>query len=229
MPNDEGYDLWSKTYDTYANPTVAMDELAFSPTLCSIHGKDVLEIGCGTGRHTVKLAHARRGNRVTAIDASAGMLAVASQRLAEAKEGGMLRLIHADFMNLESNSSEAWEFSYDVAVAALVLEHISDLTRLFSNVSRVLRPGGCLYVSEIHYDRSSQGTLAHFIDAASGSEVWLDSHAHSPDSVSSAAHSAGLRLKTCAEVFGSQDLADQNPKWVRHLGKPMLHIYTFEK
>ncbi len=41
-------------------------------------GSAILDIGCGTGRHSIELA--RRGYKVTGVDISAGMLAVAKQK-----------------------------------------------------------------------------------------------------------------------------------------------------
>lgn len=53
---------------------------------------DILDVGCGTGRHAVELA--RRGYNVTGIDMSSGMLAEAKK---EADAAGVkLELIHVD-------------------------------------------------------------------------------------------------------------------------------------
>ncbi len=53
---------------------------------------DILDVGCGTGRHAVELA--RRGYNVTGIDMSSGMLAEARK---EADAAGVkLELIHVD-------------------------------------------------------------------------------------------------------------------------------------
>ena len=50
--NRTNYNTWSKTYDATANPTVAIDEMFFPKMYCDWKGFKVLEIGCGTGRHT---------------------------------------------------------------------------------------------------------------------------------------------------------------------------------
>lgn len=52
----------------------------------------ILDVGCGTGRHSVELA--RRGHRVTGIDLSAGMLRQARGKATEA--GVDVDWVHAD-------------------------------------------------------------------------------------------------------------------------------------
>lgn len=57
--------------------------------LCLKRGASILDIGCGTGRHSIELA--RRGYQVTGVDISGGMLEVARQN---AQERGVM----ADFI-----------------------------------------------------------------------------------------------------------------------------------
>jgi SAM-dependent methyltransferase len=59
------------TRNTIGEVDFAIAELGLAP------GAAVLDIGCGTGRHSVELA--RRGYRVTGVDISPGMLAQARQ------------------------------------------------------------------------------------------------------------------------------------------------------
>ena len=75
-----GYDRWAAVYDHDANPLQALE----GPQLCAAvgdpRGLDALDLGCGTGRHSLWLAAAAAN--LTAIDFSEGMLArrVASRR-----------------------------------------------------------------------------------------------------------------------------------------------------
>ena len=63
------------TQNTLAEVDFLLEELNLPP------GSAILDMGCGTGRHSIELA--RRGYRVTGVDLSAGMLAEA-QKAAQA-------------------------------------------------------------------------------------------------------------------------------------------------
>ena len=64
------------TKNTLAEVDFLEAELSLPP------GSAILDMGCGTGRHSVELA--RRGYRVTGVDLSAGMLAQAKQAAQQA-------------------------------------------------------------------------------------------------------------------------------------------------
>src|SRR5882762_2267136 len=67
-----GYDRWSEVYDADENPLIVLEEKHISPLVGSVAGLKVADIGCGTGRHALKLAAA--GAHVTAVDFSQEML-----------------------------------------------------------------------------------------------------------------------------------------------------------
>lgn len=221
--NREGYDRWAGQYDSYVNSTVAVDDAHFPPLWAHLAGRDVLEIGCGTGRHTLRLA--RQGNRVTGLDLSPGMLAIARDKL---KAYDTVRLVEADVMTADPGGP-FWDGSFDVALAALVVEHINDLPRFFRRVAAALRPDGELFLSEIHPYRSLGGSGARFLDPETGEARWLANIPHSGTAILEAARGAGLACTTEHDVFGDQALADQQPQWARHLGKPMIRMWIFQK
>ncbi len=214
--NRSGYDRWAELYDGYVNSTVAIDDLYFPPVYGHLSGLSVCEIGCGTGRHTIRLAKA--GNCVTGIDLSPGMLAVAREKLA----GLDVKLIEGDVLTTPPPGR------YDAVVTALVLEHIRDAAAFFARVADLLLPGGGFYISEIHPDRIAGGTQANFIDR-DGQAVKLQSFAHSEADIRAAADNAGLRILSHSDIFGGEALVRLNPDWTRHIGRAMIRIWTFEK
>jgi SAM-dependent methyltransferase len=70
------YDDNCFTKNTVAEVDFLVDKLALTP------GMAILDVGCGTGRHSIELA--RRGYNVTGIVMSAGMLAEAGRKAVEA-------------------------------------------------------------------------------------------------------------------------------------------------
>ena len=134
------YDQIAKEYDERipgagpADDLFTESELAF--LLSKIQpGQKVLDIGCGTGRFTVPLAEL--GADTCAVDISAGMLDVLSEKLAERGLSADLRL--GDMCQLPFPDA-----TFDVVTSFLALMHIplSDRPQVWREVRRVLKPGG---------------------------------------------------------------------------------------
>lgn len=120
--------------------------LAFLP---DVSGKHVLDAGCGSGFYTEELL--RRGARVTAIDASAGMLKYAEHRL------GLLGLVgksEGKAVLRVADLSKPLDFiendSVDGILSPLVMHYIGDWTATLSEFRRVLKDGGWLVLSTHH-------------------------------------------------------------------------------
>src|ERR1700704_1304171 len=87
-----GYDRWALVYDHDANPLTALEEPYMKAAGGNVLGLKVLDLGCGTGRHTAWLASA--GASVTAVDFSEGMLAEARRKPEAAKVRFLLHDVH---------------------------------------------------------------------------------------------------------------------------------------
>lgn len=209
----EGYDRWAAVYDTDGNPLIALDE-AVVPRLLQmrdLEGKDVVELACGTGRHTVRLAGA--GARVTAVDFSAGMLEVAKKRL----EGRSVTFGEADL-----RARLPWpDESFDVAVCCLAIEHIEHLAPVLREIRRVLRKGGAFVMSDMHPAMRLRGNSAAF-DTTDGTDVRLEGYEHPIVSYVMAALGAGFRIDALEEHKGSEDLVKQTGRATKYVGWPML-------
>ncbi len=77
----EGYDLWAETYDETPNPVVAMDARHTLEVLAPKPGEQILDAGCGTGRHLGPIILA--GSSPVGVDFSRGMLDVAQRNYPE--------------------------------------------------------------------------------------------------------------------------------------------------
>ena len=98
------------------------------------HNAKLIEIGCGTGRLTSHVLSS--GRNVVGLDVSSGMLRVARDRLRASNAS----LLAGSLDNLPFLESE-----FDGAYAILVLNLMPDLPSAFTELARVIKPGGTLF------------------------------------------------------------------------------------
>lgn len=104
-------------------------------------GKTVLDLGCAGGFMAEALA--QRGADVSGIDPAAEAIDAAR---AHAREGGLR-------IGYDVGVGEALPYddaSFDAVVCVDVLEHVSDLNKVLSEVARTLRPGGLFLFDTIN-------------------------------------------------------------------------------
>jgi len=100
----------------------------------------ILEVGCGPGRlWTENLDLLPAGWNITLSDASPGMVAEAEARLGS---DGPFEFRVADVQELPFEGE-----LFDAVVANHILYHVPDRERTFSEITRVLKPGGTLYAA----------------------------------------------------------------------------------
>src|SRR5215469_15118892 len=108
--------------------------------LPAMDGARLLDLGCGAGRHAFEAA--RRGARVVALDTAHAELeqvlavAAAMSEASEVPVGAALAPAAGD-----ATAMPFADDSFDVVIAAEVLEHIPADQNAISEITRVLRPG----------------------------------------------------------------------------------------
>ncbi len=147
---DEAYALWSETYDSVANPLLALEERCLWPMLPSLSGKTVLDLGCGTGRLLKRLPSLGTGQYL-GVDISSAMLARAATRL-----GIPGHLLRADCLALPLPSH-----CTDVVICSFLLGYVN-LRDLAAEITRVSKVDSDLYLSEFHPDTRSLGWKRSF-------------------------------------------------------------------
>jgi ubiquinone/menaquinone biosynthesis C-methylase UbiE len=104
-------------------------------------GLRVLDLGCGTGASTAALRSVLPAAHITAVDASAGMLA----RAAAKPWATGVTLVHAPVERLFDAGVTG---PFDAVFAAYLFRNVSDPDAVLATVHDLLRPGGRLGVHE---------------------------------------------------------------------------------
>ncbi|KAK6332490.1 hypothetical protein TWF730_004156 [Orbilia blumenaviensis] len=224
LPTSTAYDLWSTVYDTDGNVLQQLDDIYISTILPSLipqststnttENKDedkddnttattVVELGCGTGRNTLKLSN--MGVNVLAVDNSRGMLDKLTTKLKKydgdtttttTTTAGDVQVFEVDITTFSTEAVEAVESEeeergdaaafrtainnkrIDGIISTLVLEHIP-LRTFFSTASHILpqSSNAWLLLTNMH---ESMGAIssAGFWDEKSQRKVKPVSYVH---------------------------------------------------
>lgn len=162
---EEGYRLWSETYDGAPNPLLALEERVLRPLIPEVRGKQAVDLGCGTGRWLARLLQ-QKAALVIGVDLSSEMLARARGK--DKLEG---RLVRARCDQLPLRSASA-----DVILCSFTLGYLADLNRFAREVARVAAPGGWVLISDFHPEAHARGWRRSF--RCGGEEIEIRNFAH---------------------------------------------------
>lgn len=140
LDNKSYYDEFAEWYerDRHDGYHALIDDLQIDLIRDYVVGKDVLEIGCGTGLLLKEVDEVAQS--ATGIDISPGMLETARARGLDVLEGDATKLPFDDA-------------SFDVVYSFKVLAHVRDIDQAMREAARVTRRGGILILE--FYNRYS--------------------------------------------------------------------------
>lgn len=196
------YDRWAVLYDDTDNATRDLDAVVVRAAPLRVAERDVVEIGCGTGKNTVWLAE--RARSVVALDFSDGMLEVARRRVTAPH----VRFARHDVRHPWPLGDEC----ADVVIGNLVLEHVQDLVPICAEAARVLRRGGQLFLCELHPYKQLAGGQARFTDPRTQETVLVTAFQHSTAEYVNTALDAGFRLVRLDEWLDLDAAASAPPR-----------------
>jgi demethylmenaquinone methyltransferase/2-methoxy-6-polyprenyl-1,4-benzoquinol methylase len=128
-------------YDDQSLPFAGGDELSAALAAFRPAG-EVLELACGTGTWTAQVL--RHADSVTAVDASAEMLAIAAARVGDDPH---VRFVQADIFRWRPDRR------YDVVIFGFWLSHVplERFASFWSLVGECLKPGGRVFFADDGY------------------------------------------------------------------------------
>lgn len=133
---------WENAYRTAKNEEFfeqAFDYITFF--LNAPKNSTILDVGCGICTHSIRLAN--RGFLVLAVDFSGDVLKMAEANVQNSGLQDKIKLQREDVLSLRFEDE-----MFDYTLCWGVLMHIPDIEKAISELSRVLKPGGTLIISE---------------------------------------------------------------------------------
>lgn len=175
----EGYQRWAATYDSSPNPLLAREQRYVLPLLPDLAGKQVLDIGCGTGRWLQMLMERGAGSAV-GVDVSSAMLSVASNK-------GLIRqrVLQADCLELPFQSSV-----FDFVICSFAMSHMKEVRNMLRELGRVTKGKSELWVTDLHPEAYARGWRTGFRDAQGAAEI--EGFPRSAETLIRVFHSAGF-------------------------------------
>ncbi|WP_299955747.1 class I SAM-dependent methyltransferase [uncultured Modestobacter sp.] len=137
------------------------DRPAVLDLLGDVAGRRVLDAGCGPGLYAEALL--ARGAEVIGFDASAAMV-----ELARARVGNRARI---DLARLDQPLPYP-DDAVDLVVCALAIHYVEDRQAAFTELHRVLRPGGAAVVSTQHPTTDWLRKGGSYFDRALETDTW---------------------------------------------------------
>ena len=137
------------------------------------NAKNLLDVGCGAGNYTLKMLSKISGLDCALNDLSMPMLQRAEERVSGATDG-TVTTIQGDMRDLDLPDNY-----FDIILAAATFHHLrgdEDWERVFSNVYRMLKPGGSIWISDLithdsePLNRLFQQRYSDYLDALGGPE-----------------------------------------------------------
>ncbi len=179
--------LWAEVYDHQPNPFLSLEERYVAQLLREVADRNVLDVGCGTGRW-LKLLAARSPKQLIGVDSSLEMVS-----RAKAKLGHSATIQLGDCFALPIAGS-----SIDIVLASFTLSYLESLEGFVRELRRVIRPGGQIYISDLHPETVSLCGWKRGFRSRSGS-VELCTHHRTLQEILDDFRVSGFRLRCILE------------------------------
>jgi len=230
-------------YRTLRENPASANELVEKPALFALcpdlHGKRVLDMGCGYGENCREFA--RRGAAdVVGIDISEKMLAVA-----EAEND----CANVRFQRMSMSDLAQLEGRFDVIFSSLAMHYIEDFAALARAAADHLLPGGQLIFSQEHplttailddtyWEKDADGNILHY--RLTGYGMPGERHIHwfvdgvrkyhrTFSEILNTLIAAGFLIESVTEPLPSEETMQAHPKYKKSLHKPDFMLIKARK
>ncbi|MCD6163542.1 MAG: methyltransferase domain-containing protein [candidate division Zixibacteria bacterium] len=133
--------------------------------LGNIAGKKAIDLGCGAGQNAIALA--KEHADAAAVDFSANQLTEAME-LAQ-RENVSVEFINSNIIDMPCIKDD----TFNVAISACAMAFVNNISAAFSEVFRILKPGGKFILSVMH-------PAQYILDGVEGSMYFNSSYPFNP-------------------------------------------------
>lgn len=215
------YSIWAKDYDLWPSVRGVMDEKGILKTIGKIKEKDVLDLGCGTGKWSIILN--KKGANVTSVDNSKEMLDVLKKKIK--LENLKINTLKKDISKLNLNKK------FDIIIMGLVMDNIKNLDKVFKIVRAHLKSKGIFLMSDPVYFSEIKKSMTKEIKMLEN-KYRTNCYIHPEGEVKDLAKKNGLtiiEIKKLTVDNSVKHIFDKKPhkSFSDYKGKHILTIYKF--
>jgi ubiquinone/menaquinone biosynthesis C-methylase UbiE len=155
ISHEEAIEGWNAGAEEFASRFAKHEEFfhkhminpAILDLLGDVAGKTVLDVACGEGHLSRKLAEVAKGNiQITGVDASEALIQIATQRTKAFSFSDCIQFQVGDASRLDQVPPK----TYDSAICNMALMFIKRYEDVVQQVARALKPGGIFVFSLLH-------------------------------------------------------------------------------
>ncbi len=176
---EDSSDMTMEQYSEIMKKQLGKEYLRFGDNVISkikpIQNSLVLEIGPGPGWAGINLLKKRNDLKLEGIEASSDMVRVAKENAT--KEGLAERVLYKTGIGEEMTHIP--DQYYDLVISRDSLHHWEDPKKVFTEIKRVLKPGGKIYIHDHRRDLNFFGrlivTVFSFLIAGDMGKYWKSS------------------------------------------------------
>ena len=219
--------MYSELYTKYAKEYgLAVQDNIYNarferPSLQALLGDltdcNVLDLGCGPGIYAEYLL-SQGVNSLTCLDRSEAMIEIVKSKFGEE--------VSAYVQDLSLGLPEEASNSMDVIISPLVLHYLEDLTLIFKEIHRVLKPNGYMVFSMHHpFDMLEEGVSGNYFERELITQHWktigepvkIQFYRRSLSEITDAIVSSGLCITKISEGRVGEEVKEISEEVYNHL------------
>ncbi|MEL6461813.1 MAG: class I SAM-dependent methyltransferase [Cyanobacteria bacterium J06621_15] len=210
-----GYKKWSSTYDETVDSELDIPLLTNLKTVPWSKINKVLDLGCGTGRIGQWLKNQGISD-IYGIDNCSAML-----------EHSYTKNIYTNLDIGEITQTSLPLSSYDLIVTSLTVCHLPNLNALYTEVVRILKPGGLFVLIDYHPFFLLEGVPTNFDE--NGESIAIENFVHLFSDHINSGCKINLKLLEMQERVVDSKWVEQKPGMGKYINQPISFCMVWEK